>query len=172
VLGLLRVAILAAALVLACSEDDPGREAAGGTGGSSGAGGNAGSSGSAGTGAANTGGTGGGGTSGSGGAGGSTGGSSGTGGTGGGFGGSQGVAGAPPLDASPDVPGCAALSTPYPAGPYGNKVDDLFPPLEWAGYVNETGDVISNTLPRADYSMDDVRKTCKGYALVHISEFY
>lgn len=62
----------------------------------------------------------------------------------------------------------------YPAGPYGNKVGDVMANLEWEGYVNTLADAISNTKPYvASTSMDKLRRDAKkGYALVHVSEFY
>ena len=66
---------------------------------------------------------------------------------------------------------CAALSTPYPAEPYGKAVGSVFPPLLWSGHVNETAEGVATTKNIADYSSDDIRKTCKPFALVHISEF-
>src|SRR2546421_175186 len=35
----------------------------------------------------------------------------------------------------------------YPAGPYGNDVGKIFPPLVWEGYVDPTGDAIADTKP-------------------------
>lgn len=62
----------------------------------------------------------------------------------------------------------------YPAGPYGNKVGDVMANLQWEGYVNTLADAISNTKPYvASTSMDKLRRDAKkGYALVHVSEFY
>lgn len=76
-----------------------------------------------------------------------------------------------PNDSGPDVLNCAALTTSYPAGPYGSQVDDVFPPLVWDGFVNESAVGLATTKPFVPYSMDDVRKTCRKYALVHNSEF-
>ncbi|MGZ3452339.1 MAG: hypothetical protein ACXWUG_20560 [Polyangiales bacterium] len=63
---------------------------------------------------------------------------------------------------------------PYPPAPYGNKVGDVMANLQWEGYVNDLADAISNTKPYvASTSMDELRKKAsKGYALVHVSEFY
>jgi hypothetical protein len=63
---------------------------------------------------------------------------------------------------------------PYPAGPYGNKVGDTFQNLTWEGYVNVLADAISNTKPYvASVDFDKLRKDAvKGYALVHVSEFF
>jgi hypothetical protein len=91
-------------------------------------------------------------------------------------GGSGGVAGSDAstdaeVDSGPDVVSCAALTTPYPAGPYGNQVDDVFPPLVWEGFVNPSAVGLATAQPFGPHSMDAVRKTCKKYALIHNSEF-
>ncbi len=60
----------------------------------------------------------------------------------------------------------------YPAGPYGNTVGATITNLPLQGYVNATGDALSNTLPwTAAYSLQDVRKTCVPYLLIHVSDF-
>jgi hypothetical protein len=61
---------------------------------------------------------------------------------------------------------------PYPPGPYGNKVGDVFPNLKWRGFVNEKADGVSTTKPIVDTSLDALRRTArKPYALLHASEF-
>jgi hypothetical protein len=72
-----------------------------------------------------------------------------------------------------DAPADAGFG-PYPGAPYGNKVGDVMANLAWEGYVNDLADAISNTKPYvASTSMDELRKKAsKGYALVHVSEFY
>lgn len=61
---------------------------------------------------------------------------------------------------------------PYPAAPYGNTVGATLTNLKLQGYVNNTGAVLSNTLPwTTAYSLDDVRKSGKPYALIHVSDF-
>jgi len=61
----------------------------------------------------------------------------------------------------------------YPDGPYGNAEGDVLTNLKLQGYVNDKGDVISNTLPFVDtYSLEDVRASGAKYALVHVSEFF
>lgn len=79
------------------------------------------------------------------------------------------------LDA-PDVP--AALdahvdvaASPYPDGPYGNRMGSVLANLTWEGYVNPTGEVISNTLPYTTTSLQALRGNRRGYAMVHVSEF-
>jgi hypothetical protein len=67
--------------------------------------------------------------------------------------------------------GCPAANAPYPAGPYGGKLGAVFPNLLWAGYVSDAADAVANTKPYGDYGIDIPRRACKGYALVHISEF-
>lgn len=62
---------------------------------------------------------------------------------------------------------------PYPDAGFGNAVGDTLPNLLLQGYVNDTGDAISNTLPFVDsYSLEDVRASGAKYALVHVSEFF
>jgi hypothetical protein len=60
---------------------------------------------------------------------------------------------------------------PYPAAPYGIVVGATMTNLRLQGYVNATGAAFSNTLPwTLAYSLDDVRKSGKPYALVHVSD--
>ncbi len=62
---------------------------------------------------------------------------------------------------------------PYPAGPYGNKVGDVVANLTWEGYVNPLADSLANTKPYVTTDMDKLRRDAKkGYALVHVSEFF
>jgi hypothetical protein len=66
----------------------------------------------------------------------------------------------------------AEVYGPYPPGPYGNKVGDVLPNLEWQGYVNATSDAVSNTKPFVSTSLDTLRRTArKPYALIHVSDF-
>ena len=60
----------------------------------------------------------------------------------------------------------------YPPEPYGRNVGDTFPNLAWQGYVNDTAVGLASAQPFVDYTMDDVRKSGKGYAIVHVSEFF
>jgi hypothetical protein len=60
----------------------------------------------------------------------------------------------------------------YPAEPYGHNVGDVMPNLQWEGYVNETAEGVATAQPFVPYSMDDVRRSGKPYAFVHVSEFY
>lgn len=64
-----------------------------------------------------------------------------------------------------------AVWGPYPAGPYGHNVGDTIADLAWEGYVNETGQQSSDTLPYGDYGTDAMRKSGKAYGLIHISAF-
>lgn len=59
----------------------------------------------------------------------------------------------------------------YPAGPYGIKEGQILKGLEWEGYVNEKADALSTTKPYVSTSLDKLRRTGKGYGLVHISEW-
>jgi hypothetical protein len=61
----------------------------------------------------------------------------------------------------------------YPAGPYGNKLGDVVANLAWEGYVSPLADAIASTKPYVTTSLDQLRRDAKkGYALVHVSEFY
>jgi hypothetical protein len=73
------------------------------------------------------------------------------------------------------------LATAYPAGPYGNMVGQVFPPLVWEGYIATTGAVVVNTMPCGQagtpvcfgpYSADAARKSGTRYAMIHLSEFF
>lgn len=73
----------------------------------------------------------------------------------------------------PDVTNDADIFGPYPAGPYGNKVGDIVANLAWEGYVSPLADALANTKPYVTTSMDQLRRDAKkGYALIHVSEFY
>jgi hypothetical protein len=144
--------LVLALAVPACGSDDDG---GGGTGGASGSGGSSGNGGSSGSG----------GSAGSGGSGGSagSGGSSGAGGSSG-SGGSAGVAGSS---------GTGGQSSAYPPGPYGKEVGDTVANYAFQGYVNDAGDAISTTKPFvASYTMDDLRKSGKQYAFLHVAQFF
>ncbi len=82
---------------------------------------------------------------------------------------------APDLLVVGDGPGGPAdLSTgpgAYPAGPYGNTVGAIFPPLVWEGYQDDAADAVATTKTFGPYTMDDVRKSGRAYAMVHISDF-
>ncbi|MBI2392201.1 MAG: hypothetical protein HYV09_21620 [Deltaproteobacteria bacterium] len=61
----------------------------------------------------------------------------------------------------------------FPSGPYGNAVDSVMANLAWEGYVSPLADAIASTKPWVTTSMDALRRDAKkGYALVHVSEFY
>jgi hypothetical protein len=74
----------------------------------------------------------------------------------------------------PDVVADVDMFGAYPSGPYGNGVGQVMANLAWEGYVNDLGGAISTTKPYvASTNMDQLRKKApKGYALVHVSEFY
>jgi hypothetical protein len=158
----LAIALPLAALSCSSSDDGP----RGGSGGSSGAmtGGAGGVTG--GSGGTPTGGSGGNPAGGTGGV--ATGGSGGvdTGGTGGvATGGTGGVA-------TGGVGGTGGDLGAYPAGPYGRNIGNTFPNLAWQGYVNDTAVGLASAQPFVGYTMDDVRRSGKGYAIVHVSEFF
>lgn len=67
----------------------------------------------------------------------------------------------------------AIVFGPYPAGPYGNKVGDVVANLAWEGYVNPTAVDLASTKPYVTTDLDKLRRDAKkGYALVHVSEFF
>lgn len=61
---------------------------------------------------------------------------------------------------------------PYPAGPYGRNMGDVLANLEWEGYVNLAGGVVSTMRPYGPTSLQAMRETGRRYAMVHVSEFY
>ena len=67
---------------------------------------------------------------------------------------------------SPSGPGA------YPAGPYGINVGDVLQNLSWDGYVNKTGAAVSTSLPYGPTTLQDLRGDGRGFALVHLSDFY
>jgi hypothetical protein len=133
----------------ACGSDDDGN-GTGGSAGSSGAGGSGG---------------------GTGGSSGSSGGSAGTGGSAG-AGASGGSAGSSGVGGSAGVAGTGGQSA-YPPGPYGKEVGSVVANYAFQGYVNDTGDALSTTKPSvATYTMDDLRKSGKAYAFLHVAQFF
>src|SRR5438132_2420702 len=75
-----------------------------------------------------------------------------------------------------DLAGAAArdlrqIAGAYPAGPYGNKVGDTFPPLTWEGYADPLADALATTKPFGPYTMDNVRLSGRAYAMLHISDY-
>lgn len=68
-------------------------------------------------------------------------------------------------DAGPTVP------PGYPAGPYGTSVGETFPYLVWVGHVNESASGLSRDVPSSGYTSDDLRRSGRPYALVHVSDF-
>jgi hypothetical protein len=72
-----------------------------------------------------------------------------------------------------DVATDAVMLGAYPAGPYGNKVGDVVANLAWEGYVNPLANELANKKPYVTTSLDALRRDAKkGYALIHVSEFY
>ena len=91
--------------------------------------------------------------------------------------GSAGDRALPPGDLA-EAPADLAMVTPadlapagYPQGPYGSKVGETIWPLSWEGYVNDTAVGLADTRPYGPYSMDQLRRSVRAYALVHVSEF-
>jgi len=70
-----------------------------------------------------------------------------------------------------DVASASDVVTPYPAGPYGNSVGQVLANLNWEGYVNTDGAMVSTALPYGPTSLETLRQG-HHYGLVHISEFF
>lgn len=70
-----------------------------------------------------------------------------------------------------DVASASDVVTPYPAGPYGNNVGQVLANLNWEGYVNNDGAMVSTALPYGPTSLEALRQG-HHYGLVHISEFF
>lgn len=69
--------------------------------------------------------------------------------------------------------GSAGAAAAYPPGPYGSEVGDVVANHAFEGYVNEAGDALSTTKPYlAAWTLDDLRKSGRPYAVVHVSEFF
>ena len=58
----------------------------------------------------------------------------------------------------------------YPAGPYGSDVGDVIADLQHRGYRNDTGEGLATAQGVSEYSLDDARLACMGYALIHLSD--
>jgi hypothetical protein len=72
-----------------------------------------------------------------------------------------------------DSPSDVAMLPPFPAGPYGNTVGSVMANLAWEGHVTDLAETIATTKPYVTTSMDALRrKAPKGYAMVHVSEFF
>lgn len=59
----------------------------------------------------------------------------------------------------------------YPAGPYGNTVGAVIPPLVWEGYADPNADAIATSKPYGAYTMDDLRRSGRKYGIVHVAAF-
>jgi hypothetical protein len=64
------------------------------------------------------------------------------------------------------------LASVYPAPPYGNNVGDVFPLLQWEGYVDLAAGAVANTKPFVSYSTDTARLSGHKFALIHVSDFF
>lgn len=58
----------------------------------------------------------------------------------------------------------------YPPGPYGNQVGDVIANLQLSGYRNDAGEGLATAQGVSEYSLDDARLACMGYALIHLSD--
>ncbi len=59
----------------------------------------------------------------------------------------------------------------YPAGPYGNTVGATFPMLSWQGYEDDAADAVATTKPYGVYTSDDMFKSGRRYAMVHLADY-
>jgi hypothetical protein len=60
----------------------------------------------------------------------------------------------------------------YPDGPYGTKVGDTLPFFRWEGYVVATADAgLASDGPVGTYSSDDMRRSGRDVALLHVADF-
>lgn len=75
-------------------------------------------------------------------------------------------------DTAADVLLADASAGPYPPGPYGNRVGSVLANLSWEGYVNPTGGAVSTTRTYGPTSLQALRGSGRGYALVHVADFY
>ena len=60
----------------------------------------------------------------------------------------------------------------YPAGPYGNTVGAIIPPLVWEGYADPLADAIATSKTYGTYSMNDLRLSGSKFGIVHVSAFF
>ncbi len=68
-------------------------------------------------------------------------------------------------------PADLARSPTYPAGPYGNTVGAIIPPLVWEGYADPLADALATSKPYGAYTMNDLRLSGRKYGIVHVSNF-
>ncbi len=59
----------------------------------------------------------------------------------------------------------------YPAGPYGNTVGAIIPPLVWEGYPDPLADALATSKVYGSYTMNDLRLSGRKYGIVHVSSF-
>jgi hypothetical protein len=60
----------------------------------------------------------------------------------------------------------------YPSGPYGSAAGDVIANLAWVGYVDDPADAVATKKAYGAYSLDDVRRTGKPYAMINLAETY
>jgi hypothetical protein len=64
------------------------------------------------------------------------------------------------------------IASAYPPSPYGHSVGDTIWPLVWEGYADPLADAIASSKTYGPYSMDDLRRSGRPYAAVHVAEFF
>jgi hypothetical protein len=71
-----------------------------------------------------------------------------------------------------DLAGADLAGGSYPAGPYGNTVGAIIPPLVWEGYNDPLANAVATTKTYGSYTMDDLRKSGRAFGMVHVSDFF
>jgi hypothetical protein len=59
----------------------------------------------------------------------------------------------------------------YPPGPYGNTVGATVAPIVWQGYADNLADAVATTKPYGMYGTDDMFRSGRRYAMLHLSDF-
>lgn len=65
-----------------------------------------------------------------------------------------------------------AMMAGYPAGPYGTTVGSTMANFHWEGYRDDLADAVATTKPYGAYSLDDLRRSGRTHAMVHLSEVF
>jgi hypothetical protein len=78
----------------------------------------------------------------------------------------------PIADGEASIPDAERPPAGYPKGPYGTQPGDTFPFLRWEGYVESPADAgLVSSGPWTTYSSDDLRRSGKLLAIVHLTDF-
>ncbi len=78
----------------------------------------------------------------------------------------------PIADGEASIPDAERPPVGYPKGPYGTQTGDTFPFLRWEGYVEGRVDAgLVSSGPWTTYTSDDLRRSGKRLAIVHLTDF-